>query len=75
VNRKVLDFSIHVVRSLETQNLIFLVGIFNTSTKNYKPNFCIKSSIFCVPIDELHDTQIGFKLSNLISPPLNSEII
>ena len=41
----------------------------------YNPQLIINSSIFLVPIDELQDIHIGFKLFNFISPPLNSEII
>ena len=42
---------------------------------NQNPYFFINSSMLVVPIDELHDWQIGFRLSTFNSPPSASEII
>jgi hypothetical protein len=39
------------------------------------PYVFINTSILVVPIDELQEGQIGFKLSILSSPPLASAII
>lgn len=35
----------------------------------------MKSSILRVPIDELHDTQIGFRFSNVNAPPFDSAML